>query len=307
MGQLAFVFPGQGSQYPGMGAALYQGSKAAKQVLDQAERLMPGLLDLCFAGPADKLTQTKYAQPALFAVSLAATAAAQEAGLTADAVAGFSLGEWTAVQTAGMLPFDEAFALVMKRGQWMQECAQKNPGGMAAVLRTSADELARILDSFPQVYPVNYNTQQQIVVAGAHEQLDGFLQHMKDSGKRCMKLNVSGAFHSPLMQNASELLLEALRGTNLQCPRIPVYSNVTAKPYELSQAKDILARQASTKVLWADSVRNMVQDGITTFVELGPGRVLSGLIAKIAPDATVYQAEDLDGIQKAVQAIGENT
>lgn len=305
MGQLAFVFPGQGSQVPGMGKALYEGSPASKAVLDKAEALMPGLLSLCFEGPMEQLTQTRYAQPALFAVSLAAAAAAVEAGLKPQAVSGFSLGEWTAVQFAGMLDFDRAFHLVLKRGQWMQQCAQASPGGMAAVLRTGADELRAILKDFPDIYPVNFNTLEQIVVAGKHEQLDNFLSHMKENGKRCMKLNVSGAFHSPMMLEASDKLAQALQNEVLNQPRIPVFSNVTAQPYELINAKQTLAAQASTQVLWTDSVLNMVHSGIDTFLELGPGRVLSGLIAKIAPEAKVFQAEDPEGIQKAVQAIGE--
>ncbi len=303
MGQLAFLFPGQGSQYPGMGQALYEGSKAAKAILDQAEALMPGLLATCFSGDMDTLTRTENAQPALFIVSLAAAKMAEELGLKADAAAGFSLGEWTASVFSGMLNFQQAFALVQKRGQWMQACADRNPGGMAAVLRVSREELFDLLSHFPDVYPVNFNTQEQTVVAGRHECLDAFLCHLKEQGKRFIKLNVAGAFHSPYMQDASGKLLNALENEQLQAPRLPVYSNKTALPYTQEMAKETLAAQASSTVLWADTIHNMKNDGITTFLELGPGRVLTGFVSKLYPQAKVYQADKPETIVEAVNEI----
>lgn len=299
MGQIAFLFPGQGSQYPGMGKALYEQSAAAKEVLDQAEKQKPGLLDVCFSGPMERLTETENAQPALFAVSLAAAKMAGELGLKPDAAAGFSLGEWTACAYSGMLDFERAFSLVLQRGLWMQECAVKNPGGMAAVLRLSAEELHHLLKDFENVYPVNYNTREQIVVAAKNDDLEQFLSFLKANGKRFVKLNVSGAFHSPLMKEASENLKAALDNEKLSEPLLPVYSNLTALPYVASEAKSTLAAQASSRVLWADTIMNMAARGVDTFLELGPGRVLSGFVAKLLPEAKVFQADSPDSLRAA--------
>ena len=304
MGGLAFVFPGQGTQQPGMGKTLYTESPAARALMDQAEQLMPGLVDLCFEGPMERLTQTDIAQPALFMIGLACAAAAKEAGITPTAAAGFSLGEWTACRFAGMLSFEQAFHLVQSRGQWMRQCAEKQPGGMAAVLRMDASVLHTVLLSFPLVYAVNFNAPDQTAVAAATDELDAFLVHMKQAGKRCVKLNVSGAFHSPLMQAATDKLMQALTGAEIAHPSLPVYSNLNAIPYEVDTAADTLAKQASRKVLWVDSIKNMAAAGIDTFLELGPGKVLSGLISKILPEAKVLQAEDMAGIQKAAAQIG---
>ena len=306
MGLLAFVFPGQGAQHVGMGQGLYAQSQAAKAILDQADSMMPGLLDLCFQGPLDRLTETATAQPALFAVSLAAAAAAREAGLQPRASAGFSLGEWTAVTDAGMLPFEEAFRLVQQRGQLMQACAERQPGGMAAILRKSAEEVTALIQEYEGIHAVNFNAPDQVVVAGAHEALDRFLADMKTRGVRAMKLKVSGAFHSPYMAEAGQALEKQLKQTLFQEPAIPVYSNLNAQVYLKDQAADTLARQVTSSVQWVDSIRNMADAGCDTFLELGPGKVLSGLIQKILPEARVYQAEDLAGIQAAARMIGEH-
>lgn len=307
MGLVAFVFPGQGAQHVGMGQGLYQQSRAAQAILDQADSMMPGLLDLCFQGPLDRLTETATAQPALFAVSLAAAAAAREAGLQPQASAGFSLGEWTAITDAGMLPFAEAFRLVQQRGQRMQACATRQPGGMAAILRKSAAEVTALIQAHEGIHAVNFNAPDQVVVAGAHAALDRFLADMKTQGVRAMKLNVSGAFHSPYMAEAGRALETQLKHAGFQKPAIPVYSNLNAQPYRREQAADTLARQVTSSVLWVDSIRNMADAGCDTFLELGPGKVLSGLIQKILPEARVLQAEDLAGIQAAARMIGEHT
>ena len=307
MGLITFLFPGQGSQQPGMGKALYDQSPAARALLDRAEALMPGLLAACFEGPMERLTRTDTAQPALFAVSLATAEAAKEAGLIPRAAAGFSLGEWSAVRFAGMLDFDSAFKLVMKRGQWMQECAQRSPGGMAAVLRLGRDELLSLLKEYPGVWPVNFNTPEQTVVAAREADLDSFLDAMKTQGVRCLRLNVSGAFHSPLMQEASRELAEALAVTDLQTPGMPVYSNVSGLPYDLADARQLLSKQASSPVKWTDTIKNLAAAGFDTFLELGPGRVLSGLVSKIVPGVRALQAEDVEGIHLAAGQIGAMT
>jgi len=306
MGLLAFVFPGQGAQYVGMGFDLYSQSETAHEILNQAEGLMPGLLDLCFNQPSPRLTKTNIAQPAIFAVSYAAAAAAREAGLQPRASAGFSLGEWTAIADAGMLPFEAAFRLVQQRGRLMQACAEGQPGGMAAILRKSAEEVTALIQGYEGIHAVNFNAPDQVVVAGAHSALDRFLADMKTRGVRAMKLNVAGAFHSPYMAEAGRALETQLKHARFQEPAIPVYSNLNAQPYRREQAADTLARQVTSSVLWVDSIRNMADAGCDTFLELGPGKVLSGLIQKILPEARVLQAEDLAGIQAAARMIGEH-
>lgn len=303
MGQLAFLFPGQGSQYPGMGRALYEQSAAARALLDKAEALKPGLLDTLFSGTMENLTLTENAQPALFAVSLAAAAMADEQGLTADVTAGFSLGEWSAITHAGVMGFEQAFALIQKRGQWMQQCAENSPGGMAAVLRMDKEELHSLLADFPEVYPVNYNTLEQTVVAAKNRELDQFLGFLKENGKRFVKLNVAGAFHSPLMTAATDKLASALKDEQLNTPRMPVYANLTALPYDEQSTKDTLAKQASGKVLWADTILNISKAGVDTFLELGPGRVLSGFISKLLPQARVFQADNPESLHAAITDI----
>lgn len=307
MGRVAFVFPGQGAQSPGMGQDLYRHSPAAKKVLDQAEKLMPGLLELCFEGPMARLTRTDNAQPALLAVEAATLAALREAKLIPDACAGFSLGEWTACHAAGMLNFDRAFQLVRLRGQWMQQCADEEPGGMLAVLRMTGDAVSALAESRPGVHAVNFNAPQQTVVAGSQEALTAFEEAVKQAGGRAMRLNVAGAFHSPAMQLASDLLSATLQDEQLFEPAIPVYSNVDGRPYTLNGAREVLATQLARPVQWVRTIENMASNGIDTFVEAGPGQVLSGLIAKIAPDALCLQVDDMESLEQAreqLEALG---
>jgi len=301
---LAILFPGQGSQAPGMGQAIYEASPGAKALMDRAEALMPGLLEMCFKGPMARLTRTDIAQPALFTVEAALGQAAREAGIQAAAVAGFSLGEWPACWFSGMLDFEAAFTLVKRRGEYMHACEKQRPGGMAAVLRLSAREVEKLLEGHPEVLAVNFNAPGQTVVAGPLLALEGFQQDLKAQGIRSLRLNVAGAFHSPSMAQAAGQMAEALRDIPLSSPDIPVYSNLSARPYAWQTAKDWLTRQLKSPVRWEESIRNMAKAGIDTFLELGPGKVLSGLVGKILPEARMLQAEDMDGIRLAAGALG---
>lgn len=287
-----------------MGQALYEASPKARAVMDRAEAMMPGLLDTCFHGPMERLTRTDIAQPALFMVEAALALAAVEAGIRPQAAAGFSLGEWPACHFAGMMDFDQGFELVKKRGEWMQACAGEAPGGMAAVLRLSADEVREKLREHPEVHAVNLNAPGQTVVAGPLAALEAFEQSLKAQGGRSLRLNVAGAFHSPLMRPASKKMAEALEEADIRAPEIPVYSNLTAQPYEAGKAKDWLARQMGGPVRWEESIRNMAAQGFDTFLELGPGKVLCGLISKILPGALALQAEDMAGIMQAAEQLG---
>lgn len=299
MGKVAFVFPGQGAQAPGMGRAIYQASPAARRVLNRAEELFPGLKSLCFDGPMDRLTQTDNAQPALLAVEAALFAALRESGLTPNACAGFSLGEWTACHAAGMMGFEQAFSLVRRRGQWMQQLADAHPGGMTAVLRLSGEEVVALAKEHPGVTPVNFNAPQQTVVAAPIDKLAAFEDAVKQAGGRGMRLNVAGTFHSPVMAPASVQLKQALQDVQLFEPAIPVYSNVDGLPYTVGSAKETLSKQLASPVQWVDTIRHMTADGFDTFIEVGPGKVLSGLIAKIAPEAMCLQVDDMESLAHA--------
>lgn len=307
MGQLAFVFSGQGAQTAGMGRALYEGAPAARRVLDALDALHPGLLALCFDGPDELLTQTRHAQPALLAVGLAAAAAAQEAGLVPDCCAGFSLGEWTAAAFAGLISPGRALPLVARRGQWMQECGEQAPGAMSAVLRLDRERVEALCAQHPGVWPANDNAPGQVVVSGTLEALAAFEQALPAAGGRAMRLKVSGAFHSPLMQQAADRLADALAQEELREPAYPLYSNVTARPYGAARAAQLLARQVTSPVRWQDTVRAMADAGVDRFVELGPGGVLCGLIAKIVPQARCARADTPQALQEALTMMGATT
>lgn len=304
MGGVAFVFPGQGAQQPGMGLALYEGSSGARELMDRAEKRMPGLLDACFHGPMERLTRTDIAQPALFMLESALAQAAAQAGIRPRAAAGFSMGEWTACHAAGMLPFDQGFALVRQRGEWMQARAQESPGGMAAVLRLNAGQLRESLRGHPEIHAVNFNAPGQTVVAGPLSALEEYEKTLRARGGRSIRLKVAGAFHSPMMEAVSERMLAALAEERIMPPAFPVYSNLTALPYQADTAGDWLAAQLSRPVMWEASIRRMAGQGIDTFLELGPGKVLSGLIAGILPGARTLQAEDMAGIREAAERLG---
>lgn len=299
--KIAFLFPGQGAQAPGMGEGFYRASQAARAVFDAAEAQMPGLVELCFSGSMQDLTRTELAQPALFVTGLACARAAQEGGLVPHALAGFSLGEWAAVAFAGMLPFEAAFHLVRQRGQWMQRSADQHPGGMSAVLRLEEDEVLTALKKHPLVHAVNFNAPGQTVVAGPMEALAAFENDLKQAGGRAMRLNVSGPFHSPYMKEAAASLRQALAGQPLAAPRLPVVSNRTGQAYQAQEARDTLSSQVDHPVRWVDSIRALDALGITDYVEVGPGKVLCGLVKKILPNArthAVSQPQELDAAIK---------
>lgn len=305
MASIAFVFAGQGAQYSGMGSKIYEGSPAARRVFDRAEALRPGTLEMCFHGAPEELNRTIHTQPCLFAMDCACAAAAEEAGTRADRCAGFSLGELAAAQFAGVMDFDEAFALVLRRAELMQACAEETRGAMGAVLRLSDAQVEAICAEFSgAAYPVNYNCPGQIVVACREEAFGALSARVASTGGRMMRLKVSGAFHTPWMERASLGLREYLAGAKCNQPRIPIYANVHARPYA-DDGAELLARQVSTPVRWQQSVENMYRDmgGAALFVELGAGKTLSGLIRKTLPQAQVCNVETMDDIPKLKEAL----
>ncbi len=301
MGKIALMFAGQGAQYSGMGSDLYENSAAAREVFDMGERIMPGVLKRCFEGSGDELSVTKNTQPTLFLVDLACAAALAAGGVNAQGAAGFSLGEMPALAFCGILPYENAFELVLKRAEFMHECAEKNRGSMAAVLRLSEEQVEKLCDECG-VYPVNYNCPGQIVAAGSEEGIEKLCHIAAENGGRTVKLAVSGAFHSPFMEEASAKMAEYLKGINLTAPAIPLYANKTAKPYSGDMA-ELIAGQVKSSVKWQNTVQNMISDGFDTFIEVGAGKTLSGLVKKISKNVRVLNVENMESLNAVLNEI----
>jgi len=289
MGKTAFVFPGQGSQYVGMAKDFRDAESLA--LFSRADALLGFPLSaLCFNGPEEELRQTRNTQPAIFLHSMvvARRLNAQKAEMTA----GHSLGEYSALTVAGALSFDDALRLVRLRGELMQRAGEEQRGTMAAVVGLppeTVEEICRNASSAGIVQPANFNAPGQIVISGSVPGVHAAMEKAKERGAKLVKeLVVSGAFHSPLMESAREGLRHALDEAAIQDARIPVYANVTAEPVQKAPAiRELLYRQLTSPVRWSETVQHMVRDGATTFCELGPGKVLQGLVKRIAPDAAV--------------------
>ncbi len=302
MGKIAFLFAGQGAQYPGMGKSLTEISPKAASLFELADSIRPGTSRQCFEGDPAELTQTANTQPCVFTVDLAAAYALEEAGVHADVAAGFSLGEMAALTFAGSFSEKDGFSLVCRRGELMQEAAQEHPSAMAAVLKLKDETVEQLCAGFPDVYPVNYNCPGQLVVAGGTEHLEQFCELAAEAGGRAKKLAVGGGFHSPFMEQAASAYLQELLRIGVNPPRIPVYGNRTAAPYEENR-EIMLAEQMKNPVLWTKTVERMAADGVDTFVEVGPGKTLSGLVKRILPHAAVYRVEDAATLEETIQAL----
>lgn len=305
MSKIAFVFPGQGAQYPGMGKSIYENSKATRELFEKCESLRPGTLATCFEGTEDELRQTANTQPCLYLTGLGTALALNEQGIFADAVAGFSLGEICALAYAGGYSAEDGFRVVCERGALMQQAAIENDTAMTAVLKAAPETVEKVCGESPHVYPVNYNSPQQTVVSGLRCELDLFKQRMSEEGFRCVDLAVSAAFHSPYMAGAAEKFGAVLEGTQMQYPKIPVYSNTTAQKYP-ENIKDALCTQIKSPVKWTDTINNMVNDGIEIFIETGTGKTLSGLIKRIAPSAKIYTVNEYSDIEKVISEVKAN-
>lgn len=285
----AFVFPGQGAQFSGMGKNLYDESALAKELFDKANEILGfRITDIMFAGTDEDLRQTKVTQPAIFlhSVILAKTLGAE---FKPDMVAGHSLGEFSALVAAGALSFEDGLRLVHKRALAMQKACEARPSTMAAILGLPDETIEAVCASITDevVVPANYNCPGQVVISGSNEGIDAACQQLTEAGaKRALKLSVGGAFHSPLMEPARLELAEAIENTPFAAPVCPVYQNVNAKPQtDPAVIKANLVDQLTSPVRWTQSVLAMVADGAVAFTELGPGAVLQGLIKKINRDA----------------------
>ncbi|MDP4119880.1 MAG: ACP S-malonyltransferase [Bacillota bacterium] len=297
MSKIAFVFSGQGAQYTGMGQSLYNNSKAAKAVFNMVDIIREGTSKQCFESSAEELSETINTQPCVFTVDLAAARACEEAGIVPEAVAGFSLGEIPTLSFSGILSEEEAFRLVCKRAEYMNYTATKQKGTMIAVLKLSAEQVESICQDFDNTYPVNYNCPGQTVVATAEENAEAFSNTVKEAGGKAVRLAVSGAFHSPFMNEAAEYLSEYLETVTVKKPKIKAYSNVTGQGY-CGDIPDLIKLQVKSPVKWQSIIEDMIENGIDTFIEVGPGKTLSGLIKKISKDVAVYNAETFEDIQK---------
>ncbi|WP_192345951.1 ACP S-malonyltransferase [Algoriphagus sp. Y33] len=286
----AFVFPGQGAQFPGMGKALYEENTQAKELFERANEILGfRITDIMFEGTAEELKQTNVTQPAVFlhSVILAKTTP----NFAPDMVAGHSLGELSALVANGTLAFEDGLKLVYQRALAMQEACEINPSTMAAILGLADEKVEEICAGITDevVVPANYNCPGQLVISGSNKGVQIACEKMKEAGaKRAVLLPVGGAFHSPLMEPAREKLQTAIEATAFHTPSCPVYQNVsTTAVTDVAEIKANLIAQLTAPVKWTQSVQNMVADGATEFVECGPGKVLQGLVKKIHPEAEV--------------------
>lgn len=294
MAKVAFVFSGQGDQYPGMGADLVQTSEAAENIFAVCDEIRPGTSAMCFEGSAEDLRVTSNTQPCLYAMELAAAEALAERGLQADCVAGFSLGEVVAAAFAGYYSVQAGFRLVMRRGELMQACADRVRTSMVAVLKLPSEKVEELAGHFGQVYPVNYNCPGQISVAGQADQMRKFMAEVRENGGRAVPLKVAGAFHSPFMDGAREPFASAIDEELEKSPigAIPLYSDVTAQPYG-ENFTELLSSQLCNPVRWEQLVRNMMESGVDTFVEIGPGRTLTNMIHRISADVKAVSYREM--------------
>ena len=285
----AYIFPGQGSQFPGMAKDLYP---SRKELFEKANEILGfRITDIMFEGEADALKATKVTQPAIFIHS---TILAMEQAQQPDMVAGHSLGEFSALVAAGALSFEDGLRLVAARAAAMQKCCEKVPGTMAAVIKLEDSVIEDICAGIPGVVPANYNSPGQVVISGEQAAVEKACALLKEAGaKRALVLPVSGAFHSPLMEPARVELAKAIEATPFKAPRCPIYQNVTAAPTTDPEViKENALKQLTSPVRWTQTVRNMIADGAALFVEIGPGTVLQGLVGRIATEEIA-----IEGIQ----------
>lgn len=300
----AFIFPGQGSQYVGMGAKVAESDGIARRIFEEASSLLGfDLLSLCRSGPAERLNQTEFTQPAILTSSLAALNLLEEAGIRPLVLAGHSLGEYSALVAGGSLLFSDAVRLVHQRGRFMQEAVPAGSGAMAAILgmtRPDVEAVCREASSSGLVSPVNYNAPYQTVIGGEKKAVEAASILAKEKGaKRVVPLAVSVPSHCALMNPAVEKFMPELEKIQFRSTDIPVVTNVDARPNTSGdEARSSLLRQLSRPVRWVESIERMVADGVDTFVEVGPGTVLSGLVRKIAKTVAVLHVEDSETLEK---------
>lgn len=300
MGSVAFLFAGQGAQHSAMGVDLIEASPAAAEVFAIADEVRPGTSEQCRSASKEELSQTENTQPCVFVHDLAAAAALRERGVVPAACAGFSLGEVAALTFAGAFDTRTGFELVCERAALMATAAERHPGGMRAIIKLGAAQVEHLAAQADEdCWPVNYNSPQQTVVAGAPDALQTLDVLVKEAGGRAMKVAVSGAFHSPYMAEATCGLAAYIEAGHAPSPLlIPVMANMTAAPYpaDPQAASEVLANQVSHAVRWVDTLHALQDQGIDTFIEVGPGKTLSGLVKRTLSDVRVYSCETAEQV-----------
>jgi [acyl-carrier-protein] S-malonyltransferase len=305
----ALLFPGQGSQYVGMGRDIYEADPVARRCFEEADKVLGlELSEICFEGPEERLRETRYTQPAIVVHSVAVWRLLERAGLRPDFMAGHSVGEYSALVAAGSLELGDALALVKQRAEAMFSAGLERPGSMAALIGLPEESLDPLLEEAGRagvVVAANYNSPGQTVISGDSGAIDAAVERAKSFGaKRAMRLNVSGAFHSPLMEPARKKVAAELQGTCFSDARVPVVSNVTGRPMtKPEEIADLLSKQLTSPVLWYQSMQFLRQQGVVSFAEVGPGAVLCGLLKRTVPDARCASCSDSKGVAGFLEGV----
>ncbi|WP_138372562.1 MULTISPECIES: ACP S-malonyltransferase [Oscillospiraceae] len=305
MSKIAFIYPGQGAQKAGMGKDFYENSESARAVFDRASEILDlDMKELCFE-ENDRLDLTEYTQAALVTTCLAMTKVVSEHGIRPDVTAGLSLGEYCAIAVAGGMSEEDAIRTVRKRGILMQNTVPAGEGAMAAVLGMEASAIEEVIEDIEGVTIANYNCPGQIVITGVTAGVEDASEKLKAAGaKRVVMLNVSGPFHSPLLKSAGEELLKELENVEIHKLEIPYVTNVTAEYIQNEEEiKGLLGQQVSSSVRWEQSIRKMIEEGVDTFVEIGPGKTLAGFMRKISRDVAMYNIGTWEDVEKVAEAL----
>jgi [acyl-carrier-protein] S-malonyltransferase len=308
MNKIAFVFAGQGAQYVGMGKELADNIPVCREVFEEADKALGfEISKICFEGTKEELDKTENTQPAILTTSIAALKALEESGIKPDVVAGLSLGEYSALVCSGALNFSDAVKLVKKRGKFMQEAVPVGVGTMAAILGLGAEDVKAVCAEAKDlgiVEPANFNCPGQIVIGGEIEAVKLASDKAKERGGKVIPLSVSAPFHTSMLKPAAIKLEEELKAVKLGEIKTPVITNVTGDYIKESvNIKELLKKQVMSSVLWENSVKRMIEDGVDTFVELGPGKALSGFVKKIDRKAIIVNVEDLKSLEKALEIL----